>query len=60
MNRSPAARTRKTGRHGSWLDNYLSGARPGIFIDVGANLGWQAQHSSVETVVAFEPDPFNA
>lgn len=47
-----------------WLDNYLSGARPGIFIDVGANLGWHAvhaaQHPSVEIVVAFEPDPFNA
>src|SRR5437016_6720455 len=46
-----------------WLDNYLSGAQPGIFIDVGANLGWHtlhaAQHTSVETVVAFEPDPFN-
>jgi FkbM family methyltransferase len=46
-----------------WLDNYLTSAPPGIFIDVGANLGWHAvhaaQHTSVETVVAFEPDPFN-
>lgn len=47
-----------------WIDNYLRDARPGIFIDVGANLGWHtvhaAQHPSVETVVAFEPEPFNA
>ena len=35
-----------------------------LFIDVGANLGWHAvhaaQHPSVEIVMAFEPDPFNA
>lgn len=47
-----------------WIDSYLRDAAPGIFIDVGANLGWHAvhaaQHPSVETVVAFEPDPFNA
>jgi FkbM family methyltransferase len=47
-----------------WLENYLGSAPKGIFIDVGANLGWHAvhaaQHPSVETVVAFEPDPFNA
>lgn len=47
-----------------WLDNYLSNRPRGIFIDVGAILGWHAvhaaQHPSVETVVAFEPDPFNA
>lgn len=47
-----------------WLDSYLAGAPSGIFIDVGANLGWHAihaaQHRAVETVVAFEPDPFNA
>lgn len=47
-----------------WIDNYLAGMPPGLFIDVGANLGWHAvhaaQHASVETVVAFEPDPFNA
>jgi FkbM family methyltransferase len=47
-----------------WLGNYLTGGPNGIFIDVGANLGWHAvhaaQHQSVETVVAFEPDPFNA
>jgi FkbM family methyltransferase len=47
-----------------WIDNFLRDAPPGIFIDVGANLGWHAvhaaQHPSVETVVAFEPEPFNA
>ena len=47
-----------------WLENYLGSAPKGIFIDVGANLGWHAdhaaQHPCVETVVAFEPDPFNA
>jgi FkbM family methyltransferase len=47
-----------------WLNNHLRGAPRGIFVDVGANLGWHAvhaaQHPSVETVVAFEPDPFNA
>ena len=47
-----------------WLDSYLAAAKPGLFIDVGANLGWHAvhagQHRAVETVVAFEPDPFNA
>lgn len=46
-----------------WIDNYLRTARPGLFVDVGANLGWHAvhaaQHRAVETVVAFEPDPFN-
>ena len=47
-----------------WISDYLSAASQGIFIDVGANLGWHAvhaaQHKAVETVVAFEPDPFNA
>ncbi|HWP27438.1 MAG TPA: FkbM family methyltransferase [Xanthobacteraceae bacterium] len=47
----------------SWLEQYLAQARPGLFIDVGANIGWHALHAarqvSVETVVAFEPDPFN-
>jgi FkbM family methyltransferase len=47
-----------------WLDSFLSKGPPGIFIDVGANLGWHAvhaaQYAAVETVVAFEPDPFNA
>ena len=47
-----------------WLSDYLATARPGIFVDVGANLGWHAlhaaQHQTVAAVVAFEPDPFNA
>jgi hypothetical protein len=47
-----------------WLVNYLTHAPKGIFIDVGANLGWHtvhaARHPCVEMVVAFEPDPFNA
>jgi FkbM family methyltransferase len=46
-----------------WLSDYLKGAQPGLFIDVGANLGWHALHaarySAIETVVAFEPNPFN-
>jgi FkbM family methyltransferase len=58
----------KYGRHEpiptGWLDDYLATAKPGLFVDVGANLGWHAvhaaQHRAVETVVAFEPDPFNA
>jgi len=47
-----------------WLSDYLAIARPGLFIDVGANLGWHAlhaaQHKTIEAVIAFEPDPFNA
>ena len=47
-----------------WLSDYLAVAQPGLFIDVGANLGWHALHAArldtIETVVAFEPDPFNA
>lgn len=47
-----------------WLSDYLAVAQPGLFIDVGANLGWHAlhaaRHDAVETVVAFEPNPFNA
>ena len=47
-----------------WIHDYLNRKPPGLFIDVGANLGWHAvhaaKHPSVETVVAFEPDPFNA
>ena len=46
-----------------WLSDYLTAAQPGLFIDVGANLGWHAlhaaRHDTIETVVAFEPDPFN-
>lgn len=47
-----------------WIAEYLDAARRGIVVDVGANLGWHAlhaaRHPNVETVVAFEPDPFNA
>ena len=46
------------------ISNYLARSSRGIFIDVGANLGWHAvhaaKHKAVETVVAFEPDLFNA
>jgi len=47
-----------------WIAEFLGAAQRGIVVDVGANLGWHAlhasRHRSVETVVAFEPDPFNA
>jgi FkbM family methyltransferase len=47
-----------------WISDYLSTSSQGMFVDVGANLGWHAihaaEHKSVETVVAFEPDTFNA
>lgn len=48
----------------NWIAGYLDAAQArGIFVDIGANLGWHAAHAamheSVETVVAFEPDPFN-
>jgi FkbM family methyltransferase len=47
-----------------WMAEYLGAARRGVVVDVGANLGWHtlhaARHPNVETVVAFEPDPFNA
>jgi FkbM family methyltransferase len=47
-----------------WIDGLLSRAAPGIVVDVGANIGWHAihaaRHPSVNTVVAFEPDSFNA
>ena len=47
-----------------WIAEHLGIARRGIVIDVGANLGWHAlhaaRHPNVDTVVAFEPDPFNA
>jgi hypothetical protein len=29
-----------------WLENYLTHAPKGIFIDVGANLGWHAVHAA--------------
>lgn len=48
-----------------WMAETLRNAPArGIVVDVGANLGWHAIHAaqfpSVETVAAFEPDPFNA
>jgi FkbM family methyltransferase len=47
-----------------WLSDYLGAAKPGIAIDVGANLGWHAVHAArqrnVDMLIAFEPDPFNA
>ncbi len=46
-----------------WLGEYLARARPGLFVDIGANIGWHALHAArypnVDSVVAFEPDPFN-
>src|SRR5262245_57458476 len=47
----------------AWIDHHLKGSPSGIFVDVGANIGWHAihaaRHVSVDTVVAFEPDPLN-
>ncbi len=47
-----------------WIDQHLRASPPGLFIDVGANIGWHtlhaAQHANVVQVVAFEPDAFNA
>ncbi len=48
-----------------WIADHLAASPArGLFIDVGANLGWHAvhaaKHDNVETVIAFEPDPFNA
>ncbi len=47
-----------------WITERLATSRPGLFVDAGANIGWHALHAArspkVETVVAFEPDPFNA
>lgn len=48
----------------AWIARHLERSPPGIFVDVGANIGWHsvhaARHSVVETVVAFEPDDINA
>lgn len=48
----------------AWISTYLSACPSGIFVDVGANIGWHAihaaQHRTVETIVAFEPHLFNA
>jgi FkbM family methyltransferase len=47
-----------------WIAHRLAAVEPALFVDVGANVGWHALHAAlckwVETVVAFEPDPFNA
>jgi FkbM family methyltransferase len=47
-----------------WISDRLLASPPGIFVDIGANLGWHTvhavQHPCVETAVAFEPDAFNA
>jgi FkbM family methyltransferase len=48
----------------AWIAQHLQRPSRGIVVDVGANLGWHAIHAAVqdavETVVAFEPDAFNA
>jgi FkbM family methyltransferase len=47
-----------------WIAYRLAASEPALFVDVGANVGWHALHAarckSIEAVVAFEPDPFNA
>jgi FkbM family methyltransferase len=47
-----------------WISKHLASSSRGIFVDVGANVGWHslhaALHDSVESVIAFEPDAFNA
>lgn len=47
-----------------WIAEQLAASPPGLFVDAGANIGWHALHAAgspnVETVVAFEPDLFNA
>ena len=46
-----------------WLLDGLDGGAPGVFLDIGANIGWfslQAAHSGkVARVVAIEPDVGN-
>jgi FkbM family methyltransferase len=48
----------------AWIGRTLQQSPSGIVIDVGANLGWHSLHAAkyetVETIVAFEPDAFNA
>jgi FkbM family methyltransferase len=48
----------------AWIQHHLSGVKGGIMLDVGANVGWHSVHaakfSSLETIVAFEPDALNA
>lgn len=47
-----------------WIWEYLNASGQCVVVDVGANLGWHALHAAchhnVDTVIAFEPDPFNA
>jgi FkbM family methyltransferase len=47
-----------------WIADRLTTSEPALFVDAGANVGWHALHAarckSIEAVVAFEPDPFNA
>lgn len=46
-----------------WIAKQLAASPPGLFVDVGANIGWHSVHAAaspnVKAVVAFEPDPFN-
>jgi len=48
----------------TWIAHHLAKSPAGIFVDVGANVGWHTVHAAkqpaVEQVVAFEPDAFNA
>jgi FkbM family methyltransferase len=48
----------------AWIAHRLANSPNGIVVDIGANIGWHtihaARHAAVETVVAFEPDAFNA
>jgi FkbM family methyltransferase len=48
----------------AWIDGHLRQAQAGLFIDIGANLGWHTVHAArcpaVTQVVAFEPDALNA
>jgi len=47
-----------------WIAARLAASPAGLFVDAGANIGWHSLHAArepnVETVVAFEPDLFNA
>jgi FkbM family methyltransferase len=47
-----------------FIAQHLARASQGVVVDVGANFGWHALHMArsprVETIIAFEPDLFNA